>query len=44
MDTKEAAKILGKQGGLARAKKLSKQRRVEIARKAGSTRWKKREA
>lgn len=31
----------GKKGGPARAKKLSKQRRVEIAKKAAEARWKK---
>lgn len=30
----------GLKGGLARAKKLSKKRRSEIARKAAKTRWK----
>lgn len=42
---KLAAKILGRQGGLkggpARAKKLSKKRRSEIARKAAKARWRK---
>ena len=40
-----AAVALGRLGGLkggkARAKKLSKKRRVEIAKKAASARWKK---
>jgi hypothetical protein len=40
-----AAVALGKlgasKGGIARAKKLSKERRVEIARKAILARWKK---
>jgi len=40
---KLAAKILGRRGGLkggpARAKKLSKKRRSEIARKAAKARW-----
>ena len=31
----------GKKGGPARAKKLSKKRRVEIAKKAAETRWRK---
>ena len=31
----------GKKGGVARAKKLSKKRRSEIARKAAKARWKK---
>ena len=31
----------GKKGGPARAKKLSKKRRVEIAKKAAEVRWKK---
>lgn len=31
----------GKKGGKARAKKLSKERRVEIARKAAAARWSK---
>jgi len=37
MDVKEAARL----GGLARAKKLSKKRRIESARKASLARWKK---
>lgn len=32
-------KLGGKKGGPARAKKLSKERRSEIARKAAETRW-----
>ncbi len=36
-----AAVALGKLGGKARAKKLSKERRSEIARLAIQTRWKK---
>ena len=36
----KAAVALGKKGGQARAKKLSKKRRSEIARKAAETRWK----
>ena len=32
----------GKKGGPARAKKLSKERRSEIAKKAAATRWEKR--
>ena len=34
-------KLGGKKGGLARAKKLSKKRKSEIARKAAQARWKK---
>ncbi len=30
----------GKKGGVARAKKLSKKRRIEIAKKAAKARWK----
>lgn len=36
-----AAKALGKKGGEARAKSLSKKRRSEIAKKAAKNRWKK---
>ncbi len=36
----KAAVELGRKGGHARAKKLSKERRVEIARKAAASRWK----
>jgi len=40
---REAARLLGslggKKGGPARARKLSKERRVEIARKAAKARW-----
>ncbi len=36
----KAAQSLGQRGGKARAKALSKRRRVEIARKAASSRWK----
>ena len=32
---------LGRRGGKARAEKLSSERRVEIAKKAANTRWKK---
>jgi hypothetical protein len=43
---KLAARILGRRGGLkggpARAKKLSKKRRSEIAKKAAEARWKNR--
>ena len=35
-----AAKALGAKGGKARAAKLSKKRRSEIAKKAAETRWK----
>jgi hypothetical protein len=35
-----AAAALGRMGGQARAKKLGKLRRVEIARKAAKQRWK----
>ena len=34
-----AAKALGKKGGEARAKSLSKKKRSEIAKKAAATRW-----
>jgi hypothetical protein len=37
---KSAAAELGRRGGQARAAKLSKKRRAEIARKAAATRWK----
>lgn len=37
----EAAAALGRLGGKARAKKLGKKRRTDIARKAASVRWKK---
>lgn len=36
-----AAQALGRKGGAARAKKLSKKQRTEIARRAAATRWKK---
>lgn len=36
--------IIGRAGGLARAKKLSAKRRKEIAVKAANTRWKKQNA
>ena len=35
----KAAQALGRLGGQARAKKLSKKRRAEIARKAAKKRW-----
>jgi hypothetical protein len=42
---KAAARLLGRRGGLkggpARAKKLTKERRSEIARQAAQTRWQK---
>lgn len=42
-ETKSAAQILGRQGGLkggkARAKSLSAKRRTEIAKKAAAARW-----
>jgi hypothetical protein len=34
-----AAKALGKKGGEARAKSLSKKKRTEIAKKAAASRW-----
>lgn len=37
----KAAVELGRKGGAARAKKLTKEQRAEIARKAAATRWKK---
>lgn len=36
----KAAVSLGRKGGEARAKKLSKKRRTEIAKKAAAQRWK----
>jgi hypothetical protein len=36
-----AAASLGRLGGKARAKKMSKKRRAEIARKAAKARWRK---
>ena len=36
---KSAAAELGSRGGKARAAKLSKKKRAEIARKAAATRW-----
>lgn len=36
----KAAQALGRLGGQARAKKLSKKRRTEIAKKAAKSRWK----
>ena len=39
-DGKNAAAVaLGKKGGAARAKKLTKEKRAEIARKAAAKRW-----
>ena len=38
----KAAVELGRKGGKARAEKLSKKRRAEIARQAAETRWKQR--
>ena len=35
-----AAKALGKRGGAARAKSITPERRVEIAKKAAEKRWK----
>ena len=40
-ELKSAAAQLGSKGGKARAEKLSKERRTEIAKKAASKRWKK---
>jgi len=37
----DAGKILGQRGGLARARKLSPERRAEIARNAAKSRWQK---
>jgi len=39
----ELGRLGGLKGGPARAKKLSKERRVEIARKAAEARWKDRD-
>jgi hypothetical protein len=36
-----AARALGRKGGAARAAKLTPEQRVEIARKAAESRWKK---
>ncbi len=36
----KAAQALGRKGGAARAKKLTKEQRSEIAKKAATTRWK----
>tara|TARA_R100001143_G_scaffold62552_1_gene66123 strand:- start:3414 stop:3647 length:234 start_codon:yes stop_codon:yes gene_type:complete len=36
----KAAQALGKMGGKARASKLSKEKRAEIAKKAAAARWK----
>jgi hypothetical protein len=36
----KAAQALGRKGGQARAKSLSKKKRSEIARKAAASRWK----
>ena len=38
----KAAQALGRLGGQARAKKLSKKRRAEIAQRAAESRWKRR--
>ena len=38
----KAAVELGRKGGQARAKKLSKERRAEIAKRAAAARWKRR--
>ena len=38
-----AAQALGRKGGVARAAKMTPERRVEIARKAAAKRWAKRE-
>lgn len=38
---KEAARVFGREGGKARAKQLSPERRSEIARKAVQARWQK---
>jgi hypothetical protein len=43
MNEKEAARLFASMGGKARAKKLSKKRRVEIARAGGEARSKKRQ-
>lgn len=40
MNMKAAAALLGRQGGLARAAKLTREERQAIARKAVLTRWK----
>lgn len=40
LEPKSAAAELGSKGGKARAAKLSKKRRAEIAKKAAATRWK----
>jgi hypothetical protein len=38
---KEAARVFGREGGRARAKKLSPEKRSAIARKAVQVRWQK---
>jgi hypothetical protein len=38
---REIAAMTGKEGGKVRAKKLSKQRRIEIAKAAAQARWRK---
>jgi hypothetical protein len=38
-DKSEAARLLGKLGGQARANKLTKKKRKEIAEKAAAARW-----
>ncbi len=42
MKLKEAAALIARLGGRARARKLSAKRRRQIARKAAKTRWAKR--
>ena len=43
-DKNKAAVELGRKGGAARAAKLSKKRRAEIAKKAATARWGKKQA
>ena len=40
VSVRSAAAVLGSRGGDARAAKLSKKRRKDIAKKAAATRWK----
>lgn len=44
MNIREAARAMGKKGGPARAKKLSRKRRKQIASKAARALWRKRRA
>jgi len=39
---KKSGEVIGRPGGIARAKKLSAKRRTEIAKRAANARWAKR--